>query len=163
MERRATIERATKGLQDDDPDVKLLSAHLLGLCRDPGAVGPLAAALSRENREIRFAVVNALREIKAPQTLEPLVQALRDEDGNIRAWAVWGLGDLRDRRAIEPLIGVLGDEYGLVRLQAVEALAALTGVNFKEDAAAGKEWWEKNKSRFLPEKPPAAPAPAAGE
>ena len=73
-------------------------------------------------KEIRFAAVEALGQIRAPEAVAPLVAALREPDRNLRRAAAEGLGEIADPRSAPDLIVALEDEHWSVRSAAATAL-----------------------------------------
>jgi hypothetical protein len=50
---------------------------------------------------------------------------------------------------MEPLIALLADSSPDVRETAVGALSILTGERLGSDAAAWREWWGKNRQKYV--------------
>ena len=81
--------------------------------------------LGDARKELRFAAVEALGQIRAPAAVRPLVDALRDPDRNLRRAAAEGLGEIGDPQAVAALLLALEDEHWSVRCAAATALGRL--------------------------------------
>lgn len=70
--------------------------------------------------------------------VEPLLEALKDPSEGVRWSAASLLGELKDERSIDPLIEALEDSS--LAGTASDALAAITGEDFGEDAENWRKW-----------------------
>jgi HEAT repeat protein len=131
--------------------VRHLAACVLGDIKDPRAIEPLIAALSRSDiyssaqealvrigepaleplmramtrgdKGFRIRVISALDRFRSPKTIGALMTALRDEDGEVRRIALQALVQVGDSRCAEAVKGLLAtDEDCEVRRVAAEAL-----------------------------------------
>jgi len=92
-----------------------------------GEQGPLADALSHEDRHVRRQAAEDLARLGGVQAVEPLADALiRDEDSYVRRKAAEALGKSGNINAVWPLIqALLDDEDWLVRWVAAEAMGSI--------------------------------------
>lgn len=154
---REGMQGLIEALQMDDASVRRFVAMMLGTTRDPRAIGPLAAALADQDKEVRIAAMEALSAIGSP-AVEALAQALAgeswivryraaeaigriggpratglliacldDEKDHVRYMGAKGLGNLQDLASVTPLTGALDDENEYVRKRAAISLAAIGG------------------------------------
>jgi len=91
-----------EGLSLPDPELRGLSAWLLGVCRHGEAVGALTGLLSDTSALVRRRAVEALGEIRDPACAGALSAALGDPDREVRAAAVAALADMVETGAISP-------------------------------------------------------------
>ena len=121
------LERLMAGLFDDDPDVRRAAAEALGLVGDPAAVELLVGvALFDPEEAVRWATVEALRNLDHAGALGLLLEALYDGDPDVRKAAAEALGLFGDSAAVGPLVeAALFDPDEAVRWAAVEALIQL--------------------------------------
>ena len=112
-------------LQDNNRNVRLMSARLLGKLKDPRATVPLIKTLEDSEYEVREEASVALQNIKDPQAIEPLVKALNSGNPGVRAHVVKTLGGFKDHRAIEPLMSTIQDPNPEVRAAAIKVLGTI--------------------------------------
>jgi HEAT repeat protein len=116
------VEPMIAALNDENENVRIFAADVLGEIKDSRAVEPLITALRDENVEVREKTVSALGKIKHPRVLEFLIGALKDENSKVRVKAVEVLGEMKDPRVVEPLVAALNDENEKVRMLTAEVL-----------------------------------------
>jgi HEAT repeat protein len=119
------VEPMIVALNDENKNVRIFAADVLGEIKDSRAVEPLITALRDENVEVRVKTVEALGKIKHPSVLKSLTVALRDENSKVRVKAVEILGKMKDPRVVEPLITALNDESEKVRMISAEVLGEI--------------------------------------
>ena len=118
-------------LEDEDRDTQRSAAKALGEIGDVRAVGPLIAALLKQEKEawvgvmVRSSAAEALGKIGDARAVEPLIHALKDEDDGVRREAAEALGEIGDVRAVESLIQALKDEHVFVQTSAAFALGKI--------------------------------------
>ncbi|MCE7748448.1 MAG: HEAT repeat domain-containing protein [Candidatus Heimdallarchaeota archaeon] len=109
-------------LKDPNPDVKIVTIHVLGDIGDRTVVGSLIRSLSDTDIRVKAAIINALGQLEDSLAVEPLIQVLKDEDKDVRRTVVKALGQLKDKKAVDPLIHTLKDESYQVRLATINVL-----------------------------------------
>lgn len=119
------LQTLLTSLQDNNRNVRQMSARLLGKIKDPRATIPLIKTLEDPEYEVREEASVALRNIKDPQAIEPLVKALNSKNAEVRAHVIKTLGEFKDHRAIEPLMGTIQDPDPEVRAAAIEVLGTI--------------------------------------
>jgi len=134
-------------LRDQDEDMRVFAALLLGYLKDVRAVEPLIATLKDPQPEVRGVAAGALGDIGEARAVEPLISTLADPQSSVRRTAVMALGQIRDLRAVEPLVGALGDQEEYVRKAAAEALNKITGQEFGLNQEAWMHWWKAQNDR----------------
>ncbi len=117
------ISHLIKALDTNINEKKIAAQEVLGLIKDPIAVGPLIQSVSsiEDNKSAKKAILA----IRDPRAVEPLINALQNKDYSVREIAVIGLGPLKDSRSVEPLILALKDENLSVRQAAAIALGII--------------------------------------
>jgi len=79
-----------------------------------------------------------------PEAVEPAIELLNDRNEATRWSAIKILSEVGDPRALPPLIALI--ERGKNALDAANALRAITGRDFGEDAAAWRNWAANEKT-----------------
>lgn len=98
---------------------------------------------------IRGLCVQCLRAISVERAKTVLLKAIVDDSWFARQQAVAGLRILGDVDAVDALVQRLGNEPpGRLRWDIIEALQALTGKEFGEEAAPWRSWWAANKGSY---------------
>jgi HEAT repeat protein len=77
-----------------------------------------------------------------PQAVPVLLQAMRTDTTRVRLQAIHSLGVLQATTAIDPLIAALSEPGTRVKAAAAQALTAITGQRFGEDAVKWRAWWK---------------------
>jgi ribosomal protein L40E len=108
-----------------------------------------------------------LGELEAKVAAPALVEALDDPDWLVRVVAAQSLSRMKEVSAVPRLIENLSHVMAPVRGRCAEALKAITGQDFGEDAAKWRTWWEaKGPVRIgppvAPAEPPKPPQPLDG-
>ena len=107
-------------LKDDDPEVRIFAANLLGDIKDRRAVQDLIRATKDTNSNVRVASTEALGKIGAPEAVTALSEALDDEPWVVMS-AIKSLGDIGGEEALQVLYGCLErDEYRGITFDAIE-------------------------------------------
>jgi HEAT repeat protein len=111
-------------LGDDDEEVRLFAAVMLGSLSESRAVAALVRALSDPNANVGHAAAASLGQIGSPQAVPRLIEALRSEPW-LQYPAIHALGAIADSRAAPALLDLLDDDF--LRAPALEALGRLAG------------------------------------
>jgi len=107
-------------LKDDDPEVRIFAANLLGDIKDRRAVQDIIRATKDTNSNVRVASTEALGKIGAPEAVAALSEALNDEPWVVMS-AIKSLGDIGGEEALHVLYGCLErDEYRGITFDAIE-------------------------------------------
>jgi HEAT repeat protein len=123
------VDRLEHLLDDDDPDVRLVTVAGLPLSRDPQAVGALVSALSRR----RLAPERVIERLGQPWAVDTLLESLArlDAAGERRAAPRVGiaraLGVAGDSKAEPALVGLLERGSLEERISAARALGSVGG------------------------------------
>ncbi|MDP2949743.1 MAG: HEAT repeat domain-containing protein [Chloroflexota bacterium] len=137
-----------QALSDEDYWVRFYAARALGeIGPEEGVVPALIQALGDEERAVRENAAWSLGKIgrEAVDAVPALAQALGDEHQWVREAAACALRDIGPEavEAVPALIQALEDEDLPVGHPAAEALEAITGQDFGEDADRWRQWWEE--------------------
>lgn len=89
------------------------------------AVPLLIEGLGDESVNVRYLVLETLRDIHDKRVIEPFISLLEDEDEYIRANAIQALGNMGNKEVIKSLKKLLEDESAIVRQAAVVAIKEL--------------------------------------
>ena len=118
----SAVTVAVAALEDPDPSVRRLSAHMLGDLDAPDARGALVRALDDEDADVRATAMHSLTTVGDSSALPVLVERLNDPDPRVRLAAldaVGSLGTATELRAVQPL---LQDPDPMVRARAAGLL-----------------------------------------
>ena len=110
-------------LSDDDVNLRIQAALILGERRDRRAVPALLAALSDPDSNVQFHAIEALGSLDATEAVEPLLRIAEQRDFFLSFPAIQMLARLGDASVAPRLVPLLTDD--LLRIPAVEALGAL--------------------------------------
>lgn len=107
-------------LQDEDSDVRIFSANVLGVIGDNSATDALISSLLEDDNEnVRFASAEALGLIGDRRAIAPLIQAFNADEW-LHHPAVEALGRIGAEEALDLLIDVMKDDW--LRYPGLEAL-----------------------------------------
>ncbi|MHB9132686.1 MAG: HEAT repeat domain-containing protein [Armatimonadota bacterium] len=137
-----TIDAILPFLQHKDNEYREVAVAALGNIGDARVFPQVLALLNDPFPDVRCATIEALGKFGKQEAVMPLITAVNvEEDNHIRAAIATAFKQLNDQRAILPLIVLLHDENRGPRAQAADALQAITGQKFGQDAAAWEKWW----------------------
>jgi cellulose synthase operon protein C len=135
--RRQTLERLgtyppgqvsrylIEALDDDDLQVRVTAARLLGRGRVREAVPALIGWLAEQEPEVRQAACAALGRMGDDRAVAPLSRVMGDGSADVRQAAVEALAELGTPDVVVPVIGRLGDTHPRVRQSAAEGLGRM--------------------------------------
>ncbi|MDX1614584.1 MAG: HEAT repeat domain-containing protein [Candidatus Promineifilaceae bacterium] len=131
----AAVEVATASLDDPDPAVRRVAAHILGRLDDVPQTDRLVVLLDDEAAEVRTAALRALARAEATSALLEVVACLQDPVLDVRLQAIKTLGQLARfpaglRSHLTPL---LSDPDPAIRVQAAGTLLTV-GPNEEAEA-----------------------------
>jgi HEAT repeat protein len=101
------------------------AARKLSRSGDPGAIEPLAHALSDPEADVRKAAAEALGEFKDERSVDALVRALSDGSPEVRETVAGSLKKIGDPRCIDALVHSLRDSHVSVRWRVAQTLKSL--------------------------------------
>lgn len=105
-----SLKIAQRLLKHETPEVRAVTAKLLGRNRDQKTVEIIKSLLYQDNNaEVRRMAVEVLSETCNRKVVPALIRALKDPDNEVRKLAAESLEDFEDERALKPLIEALGD------------------------------------------------------
>jgi len=125
LKKGLSVDEFIRTLNDRNPVLRKNSALLLGETGVVEAVPSLGFALKDENINVRYAVVQALSQIKTDESIKYLTRALTDENPGIRTSAALSLGRIKGKGVAESLMLLLTDPDDTVRVATVKALGEL--------------------------------------
>jgi HEAT repeat protein len=105
-----TIETLIGFLTDEDADLRMQAALVLGEQKNPQAVPALLAALEDENTNVRYHAVEALGKLKAGEALEPLLRITETRDFFLSFAALDALRQIADHSITGRLMPLLDDD-----------------------------------------------------
>jgi HEAT repeat protein len=117
------VDPLTGLLGDDDPNLRLQAALMLGERRDPRAIGALMARLEDPDANVQFHVIEALGRLRATEAADGLVRIAERRDFFLAFPAIQALSRLADPSVAPRIVPLLADE--LLRTPAIEALGEL--------------------------------------
>lgn len=121
------VAKLIKDLRHPEPQTRLRSAWLLGVKKEPRAVGPLVRAIKENHDEpyILATVATALGLIGDAGAIDDVVALLKNTYQVVRTAAAEAIGLIGNDKGIEPLRRALEDRNTSVRKAAVKALKKL--------------------------------------
>ncbi len=118
----------TRLLSDEDVDIRIFVADILGSTRSPLALAPLCDALLRDKEvNVRYQAAVSLGELRNPGAAESLRQAIHDEEW-VQYAAVEALAKIRDGSCVDILIQALETSSPLVASTILDALGDINDV-----------------------------------
>ena len=116
-------------LQDDDPELRIYAAQMMGTKNTPAIVEALIAALGDVDPNVRFHAIESLGKLKAFQAVESLVDLALSGDFFIAFPALDALKAIGDNRAALFLYPLIGDtDLGQPALEALAAFGEVEAV-----------------------------------
>ena len=124
---RSAMAAAVTALDDPDPRVRRVSAHVLGDMDPDAATEPLLTCLRDDDADVRATAIASLVRGGSPTALPAIVERASDSDAGVRLATVDAIGalaadDAVSERALGPL---LDDAEPAVRARAAAALVRL--------------------------------------
>jgi HEAT repeat protein len=117
------VEPVIRFLEDEDTNLRIQAALILGQRRDRRAIGPLVARLGDEDANVRFHVIEALGRLHAVEASDALTALALERDFFLAFPAIQALTEIGNTHAAPRLVPLLADE--MLRAPVVEALGAL--------------------------------------
>lgn len=117
-----SVPALLKALHDQDPEVVMFAAGILGKTHDAAAIPHLVGLLDHEDINVAQAAIDSLSQLRSSLAIGSLVSLL-DRDPWLRFAAVHALGEIGDPGAVSALTPLLGDET--VRGAVIEALGKI--------------------------------------
>lgn len=114
-----------RGLDDTDPEVRLLAARAASEMRIDGAGERVVDWLGEGDSRLRRTACEVIRLSPSPRAVAPLSRVLGDANAEVRIAAAITLGMLGDREAVPSLLGHLDDPSLEVRTEIVTALGRI--------------------------------------
>ena len=112
-------------LDDENLQVRVTAARILGRGRVAAAVPVLSGWLTEQEEEMRTTAAIALGRIGDLRAVTPLSRVMSDSSPSVRRVAVEALASLGTDAVVTPLIGRLGDSHPRVRQAAATGLGQL--------------------------------------
>ncbi|MCE5223800.1 HEAT repeat domain-containing protein [bacterium] len=112
---------------EEDPQIRLLCAQILGKRKDEKAIPALHHSLKDENAAVRAYSAGALAKLKKTKSVRPLLNLLKDPQISVRKHAVIALGEIRDDQALDKLIPLLYDESDQIKIVTAKAIGRIGG------------------------------------
>ncbi|HVM61403.1 MAG TPA: HEAT repeat domain-containing protein [Verrucomicrobiae bacterium] len=119
------VASSAGGLKDSRPDVRKLTAALLGQIADKSAEAALLDNIHDPDAAVRAEVVGSLATCGTSASVPSLIEALRDDSPLVRTAAASSLSRFDDPSSIPPLLAALNDPDWHVRAAAIMSASAL--------------------------------------
>jgi len=118
---------------------------------DTTYIEPLMAMLGDTDVEVRNSAARALAAYDGSRVVARLRQQAGDAEATpqARLGAIATLGMMTERTAIDSLAELLNDPDAGVSSAALTALQQAAALDFGDDAAAARKWWEESRSLSL--------------
>jgi HEAT repeat protein len=117
------VEPVIRFLDDEDTNLRIQAALILGQRRDRRAIAPLIARLADGDVNVRFHVIEALGRLQAVEASDALTAIALERDFFLAFPAIQALTHMGNTLAAPHLVPLLTDE--LLRAPVIEALGAL--------------------------------------
>jgi HEAT repeat protein len=114
-----------KSLKDNNRNVRLAAAKLLGKLKDPKTIRPLITALEDQDRDVREESAASLAKIKNPAAIPQLVDGLKSDNSIVRTQILQSLAGFNDPRVYDPLFNSLSDKNDYVKQEAIKGLGKI--------------------------------------
>ncbi|HPG31600.1 MAG TPA: HEAT repeat domain-containing protein, partial [bacterium] len=116
-----SVPYAIPYLSDEDHDVRILSANILGFIKSPTALKDLIKKLNTEtNINVKYAIIESLGNIGSDKAADSLLSILEYEDVYIKIAIIESLGKIGSIKACPLLMSYLEDE--MLRGLCIDAL-----------------------------------------
>ena len=112
-------------LKDNNRNVRIVAARLIGALNDPTTIPQLLIALDDSDHDVRDAAADSLNRIDKPEAITYLVTALQNPDPQVRKHIVISLSLFKDSRALESLLSALSDPNIEVQTVAIDVLGKI--------------------------------------
>src|SRR5688572_19129410 len=117
------VEPVIRFLEDEDTNLRIQAALILGQRHDRRAIGPLTVRLADDDANVRFHVIEALGRLHAVEASDALADIALERDFFLAFPAIQSLTEIGNTLAAPRLVPLLADE--LLRAPVIEALGAL--------------------------------------
>ncbi|MGE4553494.1 MAG: HEAT repeat domain-containing protein [Desulfovibrionaceae bacterium] len=122
------LENVIALLQDDDPDMRIFAADILGSTKSGMAVRPLCEAMLKDPEvNVRYQAAVSLGDLARPEAAQSLGRAMSDEEW-VQYAAVEALAKVGDAGSVDALVKSLDHTSDLVRSMVIDALAEVGNV-----------------------------------
>ena len=117
------VEPVIRFLEDEDTNLRIQAALILGQRHDRRAIGPLTVRLADDDANVRFHVIEALGRLHAVEASEALIEIALERDFFLAFPAIQALTEIGNTLAAPRLVPLLADE--MLRAPVIEALGQL--------------------------------------
>ncbi len=123
-----SLESIIALLEDDDPDIRIFSADILGSSESSLALAPLCKALLEDKEaNVRYQAAISLGALKDPGAAEALRSAINDEEW-VQYAVMEALAKIRDTSCVDILIQALETSSPLVSSMIMDALGDISNI-----------------------------------
>ena len=133
-----------RALEHPNPDVRRVTAWVLGKKRRDQAVESLIEGIRDHDMQVQLAAIRALIQIGNEQCEKGLVDALKDDQWEVQALAAQGLANFKTNSSVSALIRALQARTGTVRAAAAKSLSIVG--DSRAVVALSKHLSDKEKS-----------------
>lgn len=162
------IKYIGKGLNDNEPTVRMAAAEALRYMNHPTALKTLESKIKRDRKVHKDAeYYSTLLKAMAQHGKESSIEILKDKafantESSIVTARIYGLGHIRSKESIEAIFSLMSSsgrkKTSPYMSQFRISLIMLTGVDKGKTQAPWFAWWNDNKKTFeLPKTPPLMP------
>lgn len=122
---KSDLASVEKLLHDDDPDIRIFAADILGSMQSARVVAPLCTALLHDPEvNVRYQAAVSLGALAFPESARCLNTSLEDEEW-VQFAAIEALTKIRDASSTRPMIKALDQATDLVASSMVDALGEM--------------------------------------
>ncbi len=145
---KRALDPLRAALKDNHPGVRDAAAEALHALGAAESIEDLAARLKDPDSDVRQRAAETLGRLRKTEGVGPLLAALKHPDAKTRIGAAAALGCIGDPTAVDGLIAALEEKEFYARHAVEEALARITGKEFR-DIGQWRDWWKQNRDAFL--------------
>ncbi|MDP7035375.1 MAG: HEAT repeat domain-containing protein [Planctomycetota bacterium] len=144
-----SVEALVKGVQKQvrDRSVRLRLLQAVGGLKHPEVESMLLKEADSRDPLVQAAAIDALGKMGSEKAIPLLAEQFDSKYWQVKVAAIWALARIKKAGSVTALITGLGKEKGRLTEDIEEALYALTGKRFGDNAALWESWWGVNKSK----------------
>ena len=129
------LEGLSNALLDEDPDVRIYAARVLGRTGSQQIIVPITMLLSDENTEVSKEAAVILGKMRGEAIVERLVKMLETPDLEVKKKIIEVLGDIGADESLSIIVGLLESPSFELQYEAVKSLGKMGAMSAVKDIA----------------------------
>ena len=122
---RSILEAVTEALLDQDPDVRISAARILGDNNHLPAVVPLTLLLCDPVSNVKKEVISVLGKMRGPEIVDRLLTLLEEAERDLMPYIARALGEIGDPKSLQPLTAMLDTRDENLLREVVRSLGSI--------------------------------------